>query len=324
MRRRELLVTLGAAPLVLARAARGQGAPGRLRLGAVIYSSRAADPNFAGLVSGLRELRYVEGDNLLLDIVEIEGRPERLQPLVSALVGRRPDILFFIGNDVAQVVLRETRTIPIVALLSADPVETGLAASYARPGRNVTGLVFVAPDTAGKRMQFLKEAVPRLARAAMLWDPGHPDGEFRNTEAAGRSLGVVVQSVEVRRAEDFDRAFDEVIDGRAEAVIMGVSRFMVLHQKRVATFAAQHRLVLAGALGWWGKAGALLTYGPDITDLARRAAGYVHKVARGAKPGDLPFEEPTRFTLTINLRTARTLGLIIPPTLLARAEEVIE
>ncbi len=324
MIRRELLAALGAAPFFLTRPARGQAPPARLRLGVVLYSTRAADPNFAGFLTGLRELGYVEGRNLHLDVVGAEGKPERLPALVSELIGRRPDIVFALGTDMAQIVARETREIPIVAVSSSDPVQVGLAASYHRPGGNVTGFAFVAPDTAGKRLQFLKEAVPGIVHVAILWTREHPDDEFRNTKTAGESLGIAVQSVEVRGAEDFDRALNDVSNGRAQALIVASSRFVNLHQRRIAEFTTQRRIALVAGFGPWIRNGALLTYGPDLTDLARRAAGHVAKIANGAKPGDLPFEQPTKFTLALNLQTARALGLTIPPALVSLADEVIE
>ncbi len=324
MLRRELLAALGAAPFVLAQAARGQSPPARLRLGVVLYSSRAADPNLAGFLTGLRELGYVEGRNLLLDVIGGEGKPERLPGLVSELIGRRPDLIFTIGSDVTQIVARETRQIPIVALLSSDPVQRGFAASYHRPGGNITGFSFVAPDIAGKRLQFLKEAVPGIVRVAMLWSRDHPDDEFRNTETAAGLLGISVQSVEVRGAEDFDRAFNDVSNGRAQALIIASSRFMNLHQRRIADFTATQGIALVTGFGPWIRSGALLTYGPDLTDLARRAAGHVAKIAKGAKPDELPFEQPTKFTLALNLQTARALGLTVAPALVSLADEVIE
>jgi putative ABC transport system substrate-binding protein len=209
-------------------------------------------------------------------------------------------------------------------LTSEDPVEAGLVASFARPGGNLTGVAFVSSETAGKRLQFLKEAAPSLTRVAVLWNPDHPDGEYRNTETAARRLGLHLQSLEVRRPEDFDAAFQAATRERAEAVIVVSSRFMNLNRPRILEFASKHRILLATGWGPWARAGSFMSYGPDLDTLVRRAASHVDKILKGATPGEIAVEQPTKFELVINLKTAKALGLTIPPSLLLRADQIIE
>ena len=228
------------------------------------------------------------------------------------------------GGDVAPFAKRATGAIPIVMITSADPVQGGLVASLARPGGNVTGVTFVSSDLAGKRLQLLKEAAPGVTRVAVLWNPDHPDGEFPATQAAGRSLGVQVQSLEVRGRDDFASAFAAANRERMEAVIVVSSRLMTLNRARILDLAVQNRLLLVSGWGPWAAEGGLLSYGPDLDAVIRSSATYVDKILKGAKPADLPVEQPTKFELVINLKTAKALGLTIPPSVLARADEVIE
>ena len=217
-----------------------------------------------------------------------------------------------------------TRTLPIVMLTSSDPVEAGLVSSYARPGGNITGVAFVSEETASKRLQYLKEAVPSLARVAVLWSPDHPDGEYRSAEAAAGRLGIQVQSLEVQRLEDFDAAFEAATRGRAEALMVVSSRFMNINRARIQGFADKRKLPVVTGWGPWARAGGLMSYGPDLEVLARRTATHVDKILKGAKPADLPVEQPTKFELVINLKTAKALGVTIQQSLLARADQVIE
>jgi putative ABC transport system substrate-binding protein len=209
-------------------------------------------------------------------------------------------------------------------LTSLDPVEAGVIKGFARPGGNLTGVAFVSAETAGKRLQFLKEAAPSITRVAVLWNPDHPDGEYRNTEAAARQLGVHIQSLDVRRIADFDEAFEAAVRARAEALLVVSSRFMSVNRSRIVEFASKQRLPLVSGWGPWARAGGLMSYGPDLDVLVKRAATHVDKILKGAKPGDLPVEQPTQFELAINIKTARSLGLTIAPSLLARADHIIE
>ena len=320
MNRRAFLGALG----LLARPLSAKAQQAKLaRLGVLLYGTPDTDA-FPVIRRGLAALGYVEGQNVHFEHRFAEGRPERLPDLASDLVRARPDLIIAAGGDVAPFATRATATIPIVMITSADPVQGGLVASLARPGGNVTGVTFVSSDLAGKRLQFLKEAAPGVTRVAVLWNPDHPDGEFPATLAAGRSLGVHVQSLEVRRSDDFAGAFATASRERIEAVAVVSSRLMTLNRVQILDLAVQHRMLLVSGWGPWAAGGGLLSYGPDLEAVIRRSATYVDRILKGAKPGDLPVEQPTKFALVINLKTAKAVGLTIPPSLLQRADHVIE
>ena len=275
------------------------------------------------MLAGLRDLGYVVGRNIVLEYRGAEGRPERVSGLAHQIVALKPDLIVVLGGDLVPFVKGATSTIPVVMLTSQDPVEGGVVASFARPGGNL-GVAFVSSETAGKRLQFLKEAVPSLTRVAVLWNPDHPDGEYRDTEAAARRLGIHLQSLEVRRPEEFAGAFAAATRARAQALMVVSSRFMNLNRSRVLEFVGKQRVPLVTGWGPWARAGSFMSYGPDLDAHVRRAATHVDKILRGAKPADLPVEQPTKFELVINLKTAKALGLAIPPSLLQRADQVIE
>jgi len=304
-------------------AAQAQPAGKVARLGVLLFSTPAADPNLPAFRAGLRDLGYVEGRNVALEYRYAEGQPERISDLALQIASLKPDVLLVLGGDMVPFVKNATATVPVVMLTSQDPVEAGLVASFARPGGNLTGVAFVSSETAGKRLQFLKEAVPSLARVAVLWSPDHPDGEYRNTEATARRLGIHIQSLEVRRPGDFDEAFQAAMRERAEALVVASSRFMNSNRPRVEEFARRQRIPLVTGWGPWARAGSLMSYGPDLDTLARRAAAHVDKILKGAKPADLPVEQPTKFELVINLKTAKALGLTIPQSVLMRADQII-
>jgi putative ABC transport system substrate-binding protein len=247
-----------------------------------------------------------------------------LRELAQQVVSLKPDVIVVLGGDMAPLAKDATSTIPIVMLTSQDPVETGIVASFARPGSNLTGVAFVSAETASKRLQFLKEAVPSVSRVAVLWNPDHPDGEYRDIEAAARRLGVRVQSLEVRRPEQFAEAFQAATQARSEALMVVSSRFMNLNRARILEFAGKQRIPLVTGWGPWVRAGALLSYGPDLDVLVKRAATHVDKILKGARPADIPIEQPTKFELVVNLKTAHALGLTIPPAVLGRADLLIE
>jgi putative ABC transport system substrate-binding protein len=320
--RHTVLATLALALLAAPLAVEAQR-PKIARLGVLLFATPDTDA-FTAIRRGLGALGYVEGRNILFEHRYAEGRPERLPGLASDLVRSKPDVIIAVGGDVAPFAARATETIPIVIVTSADPVQGGLVTSLGRPGGNVTGVTFVSSDLAGKRLQFLKEAAPSVTRVAVLWNPDHPDGEFPATQAAGRSLGVQVQSLEVRGRDDFTGAFAAANRERMEAVIVVSSRLMTLNRARILELAAQNRLPLVSGWGPWAAEGGLLSYGPDIDAVIRNSATYVDKILKGAKPADLPVEQPTKFELVINLKTAKALGLTIPPSVLARADEVIQ
>jgi putative tryptophan/tyrosine transport system substrate-binding protein len=300
-----------------------QPAPHLRRIGVLLFNSPQIDP-IGPFLEGLQALGYVEGKNVTFDYAYAEGNAELLPELAVALVARKPDMIFAYGGDVAPHAKAATNSIPIVVMVSNDPVQSGLVASIPKPGGNVTGLTLIYDDLAGKMLELLKEAQPAMSRVGVLWNPNHADPEFRETKRVALSKNIDLLSLEIRRPGDFDGAFKAAIDGRAEGLIAVSSRLLLTQRKKITAFATNSRLAAIGSWGDWANDGFLLTYGPDTADAMRRVAVYSDKVLRGERPGDLPIERPTRFELVVNLKTAKALGLTISPTLLARADRVIE
>jgi putative ABC transport system substrate-binding protein len=269
-------------------------------------------------------LGYIEAQNIVIEYRYAEGKPDRLRGLARELVAIKPDLIFALGGDVAPSVRVATTTIPIVVAVSNDPVQSGLVASLAHPGGNITGVTFVSSDLAAKRLQFLREIAPNLARLAVIWNPDHVDPEYREMQSAAKTLGIQVRSLEVRSAEDFDAAFEAAANDRVQALMPITSRLMLINRARIIEFSRQRQLLLASGFGPWAREGALLSYGPDTDVSTKRAAAYVDKILRGAKPDELPIEQPTRFQLAINSKIAKSLSLDIPPSLLATADQIIE
>src|SRR6185503_477896 len=230
------------------------------RVGVLLYGTPETDPNYGSFRRGLRELGYVEGQTIVLDARSAESKPERLPVLARELVATKPNLIYALGGDVAPFVRSATSTIPIVMAVSNDPVQSGLVASLARPGGNVTGVTFVSSDLAAKRLQFLREIAPQLARVAVLWNPDHVDPEYREIQIAGRALDVQVQSLEVRSPADFDRAYQTALRLRAEALMPVSSRLLTLDRAGIIAFATRHRLLLASGWGPWAREGAILSY----------------------------------------------------------------
>src|SRR5262245_58863604 len=236
-------------------------------------------------------------------------------------------VIFSFGGDLAPVIKKATASakrprlldIPMVVVVSNDPVEAGLVASLGRPGGNITGLTYVHDMLAGKSVELLKDTVPSVSRVAILWNPNHADPEFRETQRASRTLGVQLQSLEVREPGDFEGAFQALARERAEG-----SRLIALQRRRIGEVCAKNGLILVGVPSWLMEIGALLTYGPNVADVQRRAATYVDKILKGARPSDLPMQQPTAFELIINVDVAKKLGITVPPTVIARADKVIE
>jgi len=321
--RRTFLSAIGgslfAAPLV------AEAQPSKVaKVGILLYGTPQADPNLADLRRSLRDLGYLEERNLFLEYRFAEGKPERLPELATELVRLKPDLIVALGGDVTPAVKQATQAIPIVMWVSNDPVQSGLVTSLARPASNLTGVTLILDALAGKRLAFLKEAAPRVSKVGILWNPEHADPEFRENQLAARTLGIQLQSLETRRPEDFEAAFQSAGRERSDAIIVVSSRLMILQSQRILDFAARNRVPLVGDWGPWCQRGALLSYGPNLLQMAQRAATYVDRILKGAKPGDLPIEQPTTFELVINLKTAKALGLTIPPSLLQRADQVIE
>jgi putative ABC transport system substrate-binding protein len=294
------------------------------RLGVLLYGTPNDDPNLPAFRLGLSELGYVEPRTITVEYRYAVGKPERLRALAIELAAGKPDVIVALGGDVAPFARAATSTIPIVMIVSADPVEGGLVASMARPGGNVTGVTFVSSDLAAKRLQFLKEIAPRISRVGMLWNPDHVDPEYRETQKAAPGLGIRVQSLEVRSANDFDAAWQTAIATQLEAVIAVSSRLTTINRQRIIESSQQRRLLLVSGWGPWAKEGALFSYGPDLNVIVRHAATYVDKILKGAKPADLPIEQPAKFDLVINAKTAKAFGLTIPQSLLLRADQVIQ
>jgi ABC-type uncharacterized transport system substrate-binding protein len=274
----------------------------------------------------LRELGYVEGQNIAFASRFGEGQPDQLPGLVAELVGLQVDVLVTAGTPATQAAKQATRTIPIVMTMVADPVGTGLVASLGHPGGNVTGLTNQDADLGGKRLELLLQVVPRDARLALLIDETNP-GTVRiaqGTQTAAGSMGVPLQSLGVRDPGELERTFAAMQEAQASALIVEPSSMLFTWRKRLADLALQHRLPTVFAHRQYVEAGGLMGYSSDPSDLFRRAATFVDKILKGAKPADLPVEQPMKFELVINLKTAKALGLTIPPTLLFQADEVIK
>jgi putative ABC transport system substrate-binding protein len=316
------MVVLGV--LAVPHLAEAQSAPKMARIGVLLYGTPETDPNFAAFRDGLRDLGYVEGRNLTFELRSAESKPERLAALAADLVKREPHVIFALGGDVAPFARAATSTIPLVMSVSVDPVQTQIVSSLARPGGNVTGVTLISSDLAAKRLQLLKEIAPAISRIGILWNPDHIDPEYRETQVAARQLGLQLHSLEVRRPADFDAAFAAAATARVEAIVVVSSRLMTLSRSQITDFAAKHRIILVSGWGPWAQHGALLSYGPDLNAIVRHAATQVDKILKGAKPGDLPIEQPTKFQLVINTKTAKAFGFTVPPSLLLRADQIIE
>jgi putative ABC transport system substrate-binding protein len=253
------------------------------------------------------------------------GVAEQISGIAAELVRLKVDVIVTTTDVAIAAIKRQTQTIPIVMASSTDPVGTGFVASLARPGGNVTGLSSVSPELSAKRLELLREALPGLSRVAIMWNPDVRGAvlDYKETDTAARSLHLQLQSVEVSRADDFDRAFSALTTGRAEALVVVGSALVFTNRSQIASLALKNRLPTMSGISQYADAGGLISYGPNLADLWRRAATYVDKILKGAKPGELPVEQPTKFELIINLKTAKALGLTLPPSLLQRADEVI-
>jgi putative ABC transport system substrate-binding protein len=272
----------------------------------------------------LRELGYTDGQNLAIEYRYAEGQADRLSQLAIEMTRLRVDLLLGIGGDIAVAFKHATTSIPIVVATSNDPIRAQLAASLARPGGNLTGLTFVSDELAGKRVELLREVMPHLSRLGVIWDPTHVDNDFAEVQVASLRLGVQLYSLEVRGPRELDAAWQTALQRRVEAVIVVPGRLTAFLGKRIMDAAGHDRITVVSAWREFAEIGAVLTYGPDRVEGAKRLARYVDQVLKGAKPADLPIEQPTKFELVINLKTAKALGLTIPPAVLARADEVIQ
>jgi putative tryptophan/tyrosine transport system substrate-binding protein len=322
--RRQFIFTVCGTVVAWPRSVHAQQGKRIPRIGVLLFGTPDTDPNLPAFLRGLRELGYVEAQNITIEYRYAEGKPDRLRGLAGELVAIKPDLIFALGGDVAPSARVATTTIPIVVAVSNDPVQSGLVASLARPGGNITGVTFVSSDLAAKRLQFLRDIAPSLNRVGVMWNPDHVDPEYREVQSAAKTLGTQIRSLEVRSAEDFDAAFETATNDRIQALMPITSRLMLINRARIIEFSRRHQLLLASGFGPWAREGALLSFGPDTDASTKRAAAYVDKILRGAKPGELPIEQPTKFQLVINSKIAKSLGLDIPPSLLGTADQIIE
>ena len=275
---------------------------------------------------GLRELRYVEGENIVIEWRSAEGKPDRLSALAAELVRLKVDVIVTTGPTPTRAAKEATVTIPIVMAQDIDPVGTGFVASLARPGGNITGLSTLAPEISGKQLELLKEILPRLSRVAVLWASSNPGNaqQLRETERAAGALGVKLQYLDVLDPKDIKTAFRAASKGRADAVLVLQSGVVITHRTEIPELAIKSRLPAIYPRSEFVEDGGLMSYGASFTDMDRRAATYVDKILKGAKPADLPVEQPIKFEFVINLKAAKQIGLTIPPNVLARADKVIK
>jgi putative ABC transport system substrate-binding protein len=296
----------------------------------IAYLGASAPAAVAHLVEafrqGLRELGYVEGKSFVLEARYGDGKAERLPELARELVSLKVDVILTSTDGAIAVFKKQTQTIPIVMANSTDPVATGFVASLARPGGNVTGLSTISPELGGKRLELLREVVPRLSRVAFIWNPDIPGAtlEYKEVEGASRSVRLQLQFLEVRRSDDLQSAFSAVTKRRAEALILAWPNPVLFSNRgQIISFAQRNRLPAIWAQKEFVDAGGVMSYGPNLADMYQRAATYVDKILKGAKPAHLPVEQPIKFEFIINLKAAKEIGLTIPPDVLARATKII-
>jgi len=297
------------------------------RIGYLAAVSSSADSRrLEAFRQGLRELGYIEGKNITIEYRYAEGKLDLLSDLAAELVRLKVDIIVTQSTLDAYAARQSTSTIPIVMTASGDAVGTGLVASLARPGGNITGLTSLSRELSGKRLELLKEAVRGLSRVAVLWNAANPDKarDVEETQVQARTLGLELQSLEIRGPNDFDGAFQTATRKRAGALLILADSLTITHQSRIVDLAAKSRLPAMHEQREFVEAGGLMAYGPSLLGLFRRIATYVDKILKGAKPADLPVEQPMQFELVINLKTAKNIGLTIPPELLVRANNVIK
>ncbi len=297
------------------------------RVGLLMQTTPAAASHIvAAFTEAMRELGHVEGKNVAFEHRWAEGKPERLSALATDLVRLKVDLIVASAASAAEAARRATTTIPIVMVNAADPVESGLVQRLVRPGGNVTGLsAQLTPEIRAKQLQLLKEALPGLARVAILRRAALADGPvWKEYEAGGRTLGLKVQFVELQSVDELERAFNTIARERAGALLVPGDPVLFTHRQRIVALAAEHRLPGTFSTREFTDAGGLMSYSARLTDQYRRAATYVDKILKGASPANLPVEQPTRFELVINLKTAKALGLTIPQAILVRADEVIQ
>jgi putative ABC transport system substrate-binding protein len=329
MERRRFIEVIAGGLLAAPLAAEAQPAASLPRIG-YLSAGSLSDPRFPRFLQafrqGLRELGHVEGQNIAIEFRWAEGKADRLPGLAAELVRLKVNVIVAVGTPAVQAAKLATETIAIVMVAVGDPVAAGFVASLARPGGNITGLSTMAPELVGKQLELLKEVVPKVSRVALLGNPANPNHaqQVRGAQDAARALGVQLQPLEARDLTEIDHAFATITTERAGAVIVLVDGMLLNHRTRIADHAARRRLPTVSGQSDHAEAGGLMAYGPSLSGRFRRAATYVDKILKGAKPADLPVEQPTTFELIINLKTAKVLGLTIPQSVLGRADEVIQ
>jgi putative tryptophan/tyrosine transport system substrate-binding protein len=316
-----LLVILTLACVYLVEARPAAKVP---RIG-VLLVGRLEGPALEAFRQGLRDLGYIEGRNIIIEYRSAKGR-EQISDLATDLIHKKVDVIITSGTAQAQAIQQATTTTPIVVVVTGDPVGTGLVASLARPGGNITGFSIMSPELSGKRLELLKEAAPKISRVGVMWDALVPDNilDFKATLLAAGALGLKLQSLEVRRAEDLKDAFLVAVKQRIHAMVVIGGGIINFHQKRILAFEVENRLPAIHEVLSFAEAGGLMAYGVNVPDLFRRSATYVDKILKGTKPADLPLQQPTKFEFVINLKTAKQIGLTIPQSVLYRADKVIK
>jgi putative ABC transport system substrate-binding protein len=325
MKRREFITLLGGAAVAWPLAARAQ--PKIPRVGFMGNSTAALEANLVGSFrDGLRELGYEEGRNIIIEYRWADGKYERFPALVAELIAAKVDVIVTAGTPAALAVKKATTTIPLVMVAVGDPVGTDLVPSLARPGGNLTGLSSIAPDLEGKRLDLLREVVPTLSHVAMFINSINPFhvASMRQALAAAQAMGIRLQQHDIRKSEDLDDAFAAIRKDRPDALLILADRVFLHNRERLMDFTKEQRLPNINAYTELVEVGGLMSYGPSYEDMHKRAAIYVDKIIKGAKPADLPIEQPSKFTFVINLKTAKALGVTVPPSLLTLADKVIE
>jgi putative ABC transport system substrate-binding protein len=326
MNRRTFLCGLTLGTLAAPLAGDAQPLAKSARIGVLTLAVASSSPLAEAFRQGLREHGYVEGQDIAFEYRYAQGRADQLPVLAAELVRLKVDVIVTESNVAALAAKRATETIPIVMAIAGDPIKAGVVGSLARPGGNVTGLTLIHPELSGKRLQLLREAVPKIALVAVIWNPADPAAVdfLRETEAAARSLGLRLHAIEAHAPAELDAAFKAVADTRPSAFFSLPGGMFQDNQTRIIEFATKNRLPGVFPSRVFVEAGGLMSYGPNLAASSRRAAAFVDKLLKGAKPADLPIEQPTKFELVINLKTAKVLGLTIPPSGLLRADQVIE
>ena len=325
MRRRKFITFLGGAVVIWPFAARAQ--PKTSRVGFMGNSTAALEANLVGAFrDGLHELGYEEGRNIIIEYRWADGKYERFPALVAELIAAKVDVIVTAGTPAALAVKKATTTVPLVMVAVGDPVGTGLVPSLARPGGNLTGLSSIAPDLEGKRLDILREVVPTLSHVAILFNSLNPFhvASMRQAHAAAQAMGIKLQQHDIRKSEDLDGAFAAIRKERPDALLILADRVFLHNRQRMMDFTEEQHLPNINAYTELVEAGGLMSYGPSYEDMHKRAAIYVDKIIKGAKPADLPIEQPSKFTFNINLKVAKALGLSVPSSLVTLADKVIE